>query len=469
MVVCGILLSLTQVLAAAPAWFFTEPRCHRLCREMRVYSIALAMGFSLGLAAGAPHPVRLGLPVEKISGLYGALQDDPRGFNDGRGMGYLGLQGVMGAGGLRASAAGKILVFFPAGAIPRLKEFGRASEVYIEGAFLAPGISEKKTDASGNQARAFRAGSVHITLPAPGLEQFRTSLRMNLVERLATPAWGGLALALLLGVRDTLDTDLAEAYRKAGCSHVLALSGLHLAMVSSMIAFFLRKPLGLQLAAMMGALFIIGYIYLVGDLPSLHRAAIMYLLGTLAVMGALPRQPASLLGMSFLIQIVVQRESGHTISCILSYLALGGILFIGEALHDLIRGKIPEVLAQGLAASLGAFIATVAVVSWCFGMVRPVGIIAGLLIVPLTTLFMAGAMAVLALDVLAPCLAGPVGMILSLLYDGLEQMVSLAALVPGISIPGMVLVLTASLGVSILIMFLRMRQTVLRSNLVPFN
>ncbi|MDR3170148.1 MAG: ComEC/Rec2 family competence protein [Treponema sp.] len=439
--------SLTLVLANAP-WFFHASV--RLWRVIQVYSAAFSIGFSLGLAAGVSQPVRLGLPQAQVIGMYGTLVNDPRAFQDGRGMGYLVLQNIRGPGGIRSTARGKALVFFPAGAIPRLREFGRASELFIEGFFF----TSQDTDL------VFRAASVHIVKPAPAWEQFRTSIRMNLMARLDHYPWGGLALALLLGVRDTLDTGLTQGYQQAGCSHVLALSGMHLAIVSGVLAFFLRKPLGLKGAALAGAVFVIGYIYLIGDLPSLYRAALMYLLGALALMGAWPRQPALLLGMSFLIQIMVWPESGHTISFILSYLALWGILCIGETLYELIRGKLPDVLAQGLSASLGAFIATGAVVSWCFGMLRPVGIIAGLLIVPLTTLFMVGAMVALVV---------PIGMVLSLLYDVLEGLVSLAGQVPGLPVSEPVWVLAASLGISILIMVLNNRLRALRNNLVPFS
>ncbi|MDR1956025.1 MAG: ComEC/Rec2 family competence protein [Treponema sp.] len=457
------LLSLTQVLAHSPELLVNTPnRCQGL-RRGRVYTLALVLGLSLGLAAGSRvTPLWFGIPVDQVRGISGTLQEDPRSLHERRGSGYLSLRSVSGNGGLWASARGTLLVFFPDGVIPRLgkeREFGRGSGVYIEGILLTPD--------SGKARWAFRAQAVHVLRPAPALEQIRTQWRMQLTARFAEAPWGGLAGALLLGVKDNLDTELSQAYQAAGCSHVLALSGMHLAIFAGTLAFFLKKSLGRKAAALLSACCVIGYVYLAGNLPSLERAAIMYLLGTAAVLGSLPKPGPSLLGMSFLIQILLRPDSGQSVSCILSYLALGGILFLGKAIHELIQGLIPEIIAQPLAVSLGAFVATAPGIASCFGVLRPIGILAGLIIVPLTTVFMLGALAALILPWSA------LGQFLQFLYDVLNRLVSLAAVVPGISVAATlssaIPVSVLSLGVSAGLMVLSHRQKTRRNSLAPFD
>jgi competence protein ComEC len=456
----GILGSLMQVLAQNPALFGEALRTYRQVRRYRVCCITLILGFSLGFGVGNQvRPLWFGIPEDQIGGIYGTLKEDPRTFHDLRGMGYLALQNVSGKRGLRASAAGTLLVFFPEGTIPRLQEFGRGSEVYLEGMLRA---SDPRTKAAGKLGKYFQAQSVHLLRPAPALEQLRTRGHSTLMERFAPVPWGGLAGALLLGVKDKLDTELSQAYQYAGCSHVLALSGMHLAILTGVLALFLRRLLGLKAAALFGGLCILVYVYLVGNLPSLERAAIMYLLGTLAVLGSLPKQGASFLSLAFLIQIILHPESGQSISFILSYLALAGILAVGKAIHELIQGRIPEVLAQPLSVSLGAFIATAAGTVCFFGVLRPIGILAGLIIVPLTTLFMLGALAALILP------GNYLGLILNFLYDVLMCLVSLAAQVPGIPVSNTLVVAALSLGVSGALMVLSHRQNLVRNNLVPF-
>jgi competence protein ComEC len=432
---------------------------------------ALAAGFALGMGAGGaavPH-VSLGLPPETITAVSGTLLEDPRLVSGGRGLGTLALDQTTGRGGVRASARGRVTVFFPDEALPRLKEFGRGSRLYAGGTLVSgsPGPWFQTGD-----RLLFRASSVHVTRPAPAVEQFRTGLRLEIVRRL-NPAgggggWGGLALALLLGVRDNLDTGLSELYRMAGCSHILALSGMHLAILSALIAFCLKRPLGLRAAAVLGAVFILLYVFLVGAQPSLGRAALMYVLGTLAILGALPKSPGLLLGLAFLIQCILRPESGLSVSFILSYAALGGILSAGEAIREIFRGKIPELLLQPLAASLGAFLLTAGLTAVFFGSLRPVGMAAGLILVPLTSLFMIAALIWLALGFVLPPLAPLLGRGLSLLYGLMDDLVSLAAAAPGIPASRPLWVLGLSLGLSVLVIRLAARSGALKRRLSPF-
>jgi competence protein ComEC len=457
-------ISLFRVLTSFPGELFTDPRRRRLCSALKIHITAFSLGLVLGLGAGGavPRSVNLGLPEETVTGISGTLLNDPRALADGRGMAQISPRAAVDGRGTRASAQGRLTVFFPDETMPRLKDFGRGSLVYVEGR-LAPGGEP-----------LFRASSVHITKAAPALEQFRTGLRLGIMEKFSggtgggKRAWGGLALALLLGIRDNLDTELAGFYQKAGCSHVLALSGMHLAIVSSLIAFFLKRPLGLKAAAVTGAVFIFFYVFLVGSQPSLNRAALMYFLGTLAVLGTLPKKAGLLLGLAFLLQIVIWPESGLSISFILSYLALAGILTAGEALGQIFRGWIPGFLLYPLAASLGAFIATSAATAFFFGELRFIGIAAGLIIVPLTTLFMIGALAWLALSFLSPFLASFLGGGLSLLYALMDRLISLAARFPGIPVSRPFLVLALSLGLWAFIIWLGKRYAAGKRRLAAF-
>lgn len=457
------LISLIRVLGTFPILVVGGLENTRLFREITLSLLALTAGFALGFAArfGAPGPVRLGLREGKIAGLTGTLMGDPRRLSGGRGMAFLDLETAAGKDGLRASACGEVLVFFPEEAVPRLRTFGRLSRVYLEGAFLPP--------SAGRAGPVFQARGVHILESAPSVERFRTGARLAIAGKFSPHAWGGLALALLLGVRDSLETELSASYRDAGCAHVLALSGMHLAIVSAVIAFLLKKPLGIKAAAVLGGVFILLYAGLVGSLPSLERAVLMYLLGTLAVLGAFPRRPAVLLALAFVIQICLRPASGDSLSFILSYLALAGILALGEPLHDLFRGLVPEALSLPLSASIGAFLATAGVSAASFGILRPVGIFAGLVITPLTGVFMIAAMMYLAAAFLPLLPAAPLlGRALSFLYEVLFRIAGWAGQVPGLEVSNPQTVLAASLAVSAaLVLFWKYRSEKGR-RLVPF-
>ncbi|MDR1617791.1 MAG: ComEC/Rec2 family competence protein [Treponema sp.] len=459
-----VFLSLVRVCAMGPDRFFADAGRRRFFRLAELYLVFFSAGFSLGIGAGGAflHEPEFGLPEEKIDAVLGILVDDPRTFYDGRGMGSVALRRSR-SGDTEASAAGSLPVFFPDEAVARLREFGRGCEVYVEGA-----IGRRAAGDRGGGEPYMRALAVHVTRPAPVVEKFRTGLRLFIVRRFAGKEWGGLSLALLLGFRDNLDSSLAGSFRDAGSSHVLALSGMHLALVSALIALLLKRPLGLRAAAIAGAALIVFYVFLTGVQPSLERAAIMYLLGTLAVLGMLKREPLNLLGLSFLLQIIIRPQSAISVSFILSYLALAGILVTGESVAGICRGKIPGVLLRPLAASVGAFIATAPVSVFFFGTLRPVGIAAGLVIVPLTSFFMILSIAWFGLSLTLPALAGFFGMTLSLLYDILSRLVVLAARFPPIDGIGTAPAALISIGLSVFLILLDRRLRRSRNRLDPF-
>ena len=449
-------------------------------KKYGILLLAATVGFSLGIAARRNSiPVELGLAPERVIAVSGILREDPRTLYGGSGMGILELNGSTALGAIRASARGRITVFFPAESIPRLKEFGRGCEIYADGTFTTGG------NAGGNNAEPsrgllFRASSVHVVKPAPALEAFRTGLRTFLLDKfqnrqgsrygdLKPPVWGGLASALLLGVRDDLDVALSVGFRDSGCSHILALSGMHLAIISSALAFLIRRPLGIRWASIVGAAFILVYVFVAGSQPSLVRAAIMYLIGTFALLGFLKGKPLSLLCLAFIIQLLLQGDTGISLSFMLSYLALLGILTLGVALQSLFRGRLPDIIAGGLSASIGAFIFTAPVVTFYFGSLRPVGIVAGLLLAPISSVFMIFSLAAMAVSFLPFPLWDALDFALTQIYRILESIVSIASHVPGFSVPNALAVLAFSLLFWLLILFLEKRDIAHRNNIASFD
>jgi len=453
-------LSFFRVLASLDR----EPRRFRL---MEIYSAVFAAGLSIGICAqtASANNVRFGITEDKITAISGVLLEDPRIISGGRAMAVVSLRKTAGAGGLRAGGGGEITVFLPEDSALKIREFGRGTEIFAEGAVH-----------QGERGWTFSAKSMHITKQAPPLEKMRTGVRLNLIQRFSknfadgkSPAnsnAGGLALAMLIGIKDNLDTDLAAMYRRAGLSYVLALSGMHLAVLVSLIAFLLRKLLGIKTAAIVSAVVIVVYCFIVGPMPSLNRAALMYFLGVLAVLGTLPKESIYVLSLSFLIQIIAAPASGNSISFILSYLAMFGILFIGKPLASLLAGKVPDFLTQPLAVSCGAFFATAGVTCYAFGVLAPAGIITGLIVVPAATVFMIGSIVWLVLDTVS--LSGIINFPLSVIYQFTEKTVFFAGRIPYISVSKPFLVLMFSLVFSLAVIFLEHRSRERRLTLRPF-
>jgi predicted membrane metal-binding protein len=98
--------------------------------------------------------------------------------------------------------------------------------------------------------------------------------------------------------------------------------------------------------------------------------------------------PTSVLALSFLATTLLMPRSVHSLSFQLSFLALTGILLLSGPISTALPRAIPRLVRRGLGAALGAQLATVPLVLSSFGVVYPVGLVAGLLLAPLATGFL---------------------------------------------------------------------------------
>jgi len=90
-------------------------------------------------------------------------------------------------------------------------------------------------------------GPVTVTDPAEphGLDRARTGLREHILQRLpAKPA--GIAIALVTGDQNAVDQDDADAMRRSGLTHLLSVSGLHIAAVVAAAMLLSLKLLALS-------------------------------------------------------------------------------------------------------------------------------------------------------------------------------------------------------------------------------
>ncbi|MCL2443168.1 MAG: ComEC/Rec2 family competence protein [Treponema sp.] len=441
----------------------------RLSQPVSLRAAALLIGVLAGICAANDgyNKVNFGIPENNVLAIEGVLLEDPRIVSGGSVMASVSLRKSTGKD-VRVSSRGDITVFFPAESAAKLKEFGRGVTIYAEGTLSSSErryLSFFQSNSNNAQDWTFSAKSLHIVHTAPVIEKTRTGIRQSLINRFEGKPWGGLSIALLLGVRENLDADFTSMYRNAGLSYILALSGMHLAILAALIAFILKKPLGLKVSAVTGSVIILLYCFLVGPMPSLNRSALMYILGVAAIIFALPKNALSILSLSFLMQIIITPAAGNSISFILSYIALFGILVVGKALYSLFAGKVPDFLLQPLSVSGGAFLATAGVCGFYFGTIAPVGIIAGLIIIPLTAIFMIGSILWLVLDIFS--LSVLLDIPLSILYKLMESTASFAGNVPGISASSTV-ILVFSISLMLLIITLEYRRRTVLLQLKPF-
>ena len=140
-----------------------------------------------------------------------------------------------------------------------------------------------------------------------------------------------IALALLLGQKESLGKEVKQAYSATGTQHILAVSGLHVGIIYSILllplTFFKQKGQLLQksyLVLVLGLIWI--YALMTGFSPSVVRAVVMFSLVTLGQMRK--RKPSiwNILAFSALLLLVLDPDIQSDLGFQLSYLAVAGIV-----------------------------------------------------------------------------------------------------------------------------------------------
>ena len=220
----------------------------------------------------------------------------------------------------------------------------------------------------------------------------RTGLFVSLQPLGDAPA--ALAQALLIGATDDLTPWEKKAFRDAGCSHVLALSGMHLSLLALVLAAALnrRVPPWLAFGATQGILGV--FCFLAGPIPSLWRAWAMAFLAGWWVLTKQPVPLRELLAQSFLASVLLWPELASTLSLQLSFLALAGLFWWSQSWEWVLRPYLGRWAASSLAASASALAATIPLTLSLFGEVRWIGLIMTPPLVALTTGYLFAALGV---------------------------------------------------------------------------
>ncbi len=246
---------------------------------------------------------------------------------------------------------------------------------------------------------------------------------------------GGLVLSLLCGTSEYIEEGINEKFRLAGLSHILALSGMHLSFFTGIFTFLAKKTFGKKYSFIFNITGISLFVFLVGFTPSLFRSFLFTLIVQFSYLLKLRNiKLLPVLSFVFLLHSIFIPTDVFTVSFMLSYAALAGILLFAD-LHKLYLIRImPEKISSDLSASMGALTTTVPISACVFGQIMPVSLISSLAISPLISFFMTSAFGGIILCLIMPFLAKPFGCIMNLIYGGITFLVKLFALFPPVTL-----------------------------------
>lgn len=193
--------------------------------------------------------------------------------------------------------------------------------------------------------------------------------------------------ALLLGDTSELSYELDTAFQVSGIRHIVAVSGLHISILYSLIALFTFRQR--HLTALLGIPVLLLFAAVAGFTPSVTRACIMVWLMLLSRVFNREYDPPTALSFAVLVMLLCNPWVIVSVSLQLSVGCVTGILLFHGRISGWIMHKLPK--RKGFSAKLQKFFCTSVSVTlsatslvtplsaWYFGTVSLVSVVTNLL------------------------------------------------------------------------------------------
>lgn len=207
----------------------------------------------------------------------------------------------------------------------------------------------------------------------------------SIIDEIFEDDVSGVAKAMLLGEKQGLDEEVYSTFRDTGTAHILAVSGLHAAILIGFFYFLMRwLKVGRTPRLIISLIFITVYACVTGLTPSIVRASIMasaVLLGTY-----FGRQSDSLsyLSLAMILALLINPLDLFSISFMLSFGAVFAIITLGWQIEYWLKRKMPKrigKLSGMIAMSVGASAGTMPILALKFNRISTFSVFTNILII----------------------------------------------------------------------------------------
>lgn len=244
----------------------------------------------------------------------------------------------------------------------------------------------------------------------------------------------GFVRALVTGNRDNLTDEFTTSLERAGLSHTVAVSGMHLAFLASLLTALLGR--GRRSTALFTILWVALFCGIAGNTPSVLRAAVMILMLQLAPLLDRERDGPTSLALALFLLLWVNPFSAAHIGLQLSFTAVTGILLVSDRVQGWLLKKLcmdqlskprgwgerllragPYFAVSTLSATLGASVLTIPLVALHFNMISLIAPLSNLLTLWAIGFLFLGGLGVGTLAIVLPDLAA----VLAVPFAGLAR------------------------------------------------
>ncbi|MCI6653449.1 MAG: ComEC/Rec2 family competence protein [Ruminococcus sp.] len=205
----------------------------------------------------------------------------------------------------------------------------------------------------------------------------------------------GICNAIAFGDKNSVRSDVKEAFNKAGLSHILVVSGLHMSILSMIILFIFSKIFRKRYVyCPLTILFVLFYMVMTGLSFSIIRSGIMMIIIVVGIMIREESDPLNSLGITELIIVLFNPYSPGDTGLLLSFSATLGIILITPHLSRYVISKLKfsngiiVFIINIITVSISASIFTIPLLIIFFHNISLVQVLSNLLVSPVFELLL---------------------------------------------------------------------------------
>lgn len=219
---------------------------------------------------------------------------------------------------------------------------------------------------------------------------------------------------LVIGERSEIPVEIKTAFINSGVMHILAVSGLHVAIVTFILLVILQVlRIPEKLRIIITCLLLVYYIFLTGSAPSVTRSVIMAIVFLGGKLLERKNDIYNALAFSAIILLLIDAKQLLQPGFQLSFTAVFSIVYlypkinkVRELISEKFRdNKIVVLIFALFSVSIAAGIGTLPFTSLYFGKISLISFVANLVIVPLSNLILALGMLMVAISYISSWLA----------------------------------------------------------------
>ena len=210
------------------------------------------------------------------------------------------------------------------------------------------------------------------------------------IDKIYHYPYSALIKAIAIGKRTEIPPEWEPLFQDAGIMHILAISGLHVGIVTAALIYILKLlPIfkRTNLSYFIVIIFLLGYAALTGFRPSVSRATIMFITILLARYLNRPYHPYNSLYLAALILLFYQPLILFDAGFLLSFTVTFFIIFLYPIIKEQL-GFLPYSISKPLAVSSAAWLGMSPLSAYYFYKISYIAIFSNLVIVPLISIIL---------------------------------------------------------------------------------